>query len=231
MLKRLTGGCCALLFTLSCNTISSYTSPTLIAEQSIEMDSVEFKNFKKDTYVKIEELKETRNEKNITEEIIEEVEVAKMIVEEEYEVYPLYNPYNLLEPSNITREQMYNLLEGTALQSLSNGYVYMEEIYGINSLFLVSISAEESGWGTSSLAINNNNIGGIKSSDGGWAYFSDWFDCLNYKTNLLYNEYLSENGSYFNGYSIWDVNIKYCEGNQWSENINLIAYELLNKIN
>lgn len=231
MLKRLTGGCCALLFTLSCSTISSYTSPTLIAEQSIEIGSVEFKNFKKDTYVKIEELKETRNEKNITEEIIEEVEVAKMIVEEEYEVYPLYNPYNLLEPSNITREQMYNLLEGTALQSLSNGYVYMEEIYGINSLFLVSISAEESGWGTSSLAINNNNIGGIKLSDGGWAYFSDWFDCLNYEAELLYNEYLSENGSYFNGYSIWDVNIKYCEGNQWSENINLIAYELLNKIN
>ena len=231
MLKRLTGGCCALLFTLSCSTISSYTSPTLIAEQSIEIGSVEFKNFKKDTYVKIEELKETRNEKNITEEIIEEVEVAKMIVEEEYEVYPLYNPYNLLEPSNITREQMYNLLEGTALQSLSNGYVYMEEVYGINSLFLVSISAEESGWGTSSLAINNNNIGGIKSSDGGWAYFSDWFDCLNYKAELLYNEYLNEDGSYFNGYSIWDVNVKYCEGSQWSENLNAIVYELLNKIN
>lgn len=82
MLKRLTGGCCALLFTLSCSTISNYTSPTLIAEQS-KIDSVEFKDFRKDTYVKIEELKEARNIKNITEEIIEEVEVAKMIVEEE----------------------------------------------------------------------------------------------------------------------------------------------------
>lgn len=230
MLKRLTGGCCALLFTLSCSTISSYTSPTLIAEQS-KTSSVEFRNFRKDTYVKIEELRRVQNENFEREEIIEEVEVAKMIVEEEYEVYPLYNPYNLLEPSNITREQMYNLLEGTALQSLSNGYVYMEEVYGINSLFLVSISAEESGWGTSSLAINNNNIGGIKSSDGGWAYFSDWFDCLNYKAELLYNEYLNEDGSYFNGYSIWDVNVKYCEGSQWSENLNAIVYELLNKIN
>lgn len=230
MLKRLTGGCCALLFTLSCSTISNYTSPTLIAEQS-KIGSVEFKNFKKDTYVKIEELRRVQNENFEREEIIEEVEIAKMIVEEEYEVYPLYNPYNLLEPSNITREQMYNLLEGTALQSLSNGYVYMEEVYGINSLFLVSISAEESGWGTSSLAINNNNIGGIKSSDGGWAYFSDWFDCLNYKAELLYNEYLSEDGLYFNGHSIWDVNVKYCEGSQWSENLNAIVYELLNKIN
>lgn len=230
MLKRLTGGCCALLFTLSCSTISSYTSPTLIAEQS-KTSSVEFRNFRKDTYVKIEELRRVQNENFEREEIIEEVEVAKMIVEEEYEVYPSYNPYNLLEPSNITREQMYNLLEGTALQSLSNGYVYMEEVYGINSLFLVSISAEESGWGTSSLAINNNNIGGIKSSDGGFAYFSDWFDCLNYKADLLYNEYLSEDGLYFNGYSIWNVNMLYCEQEQWADNLNTIADELLNKVN
>lgn len=83
MLKRLTGGCCALLFTLSCSTIPNYTSPTLIAEQSIEMDSVEFKNFKKDTYVKIQELKRVQNENFEREEIIEEVEVTNIIVEEE----------------------------------------------------------------------------------------------------------------------------------------------------
>ena len=82
MLKRLTGGCCALLFTLSCSTISNYTSPTLIAER-YKTSSVEFKNFKKDTYVKIEELKEVQNENFEREEIVEEVEVAKMIVEEE----------------------------------------------------------------------------------------------------------------------------------------------------
>lgn len=231
MLKRLTGGCCALLFTLSCSTISNYTSPTLIAEQSIEMDSVEFKNFRKDTYVKLQELKETRNIENITEEIIEEVEVAKMVVEEEYEVYPSYNPHNLLESSNITTDQAYELLEGSNLQGLARGYTYIEELYGINALWLMALSIEESGYGWSSLAINNNNIGGIKDRYGGWAVFNDFYDCLSYKADLLYNEYLSEDGLYFNGYSIWDVNIKYCEGNQWSENINAIAYELLSKIN
>lgn len=82
MLKRLSW-ICSILLTLSCSIVSS-TTPIFIAEQSIEKSSVEFKNFKKDTYVKIEELKETRNAKNITEEVIEEVAVAKMIVEEEY---------------------------------------------------------------------------------------------------------------------------------------------------
>ena len=231
MLKRLTGGCCALLFTLSCSTISSYTSPTLIAEQSIEMDSVEFKNFRKDTYVKIEELKETRNSKNITEEIIEEVEVANIVIEEEYEVYSSYNPYNLLEPSNITNEQAYELLEGSALQTVSRIYPYIESVYGINAIFLMALNIEESGHGTSSLAINNNNLGGVKDRYGGWAYFDDWGNCVEYIADLLYNEYLSEDGLYFNGLSIYDVNVRYCEVYEWSENINQIAYELLNKIN
>lgn len=231
MLKRLTGGCCALLFTLSCSTISNYTSPTLIAEQSIEIDSVEFKNFKKDTYVKIEELKETRNAKNITEKITEEVEVAKMIVEEEYEVYPSYNKYNLLEPSNITNEQAYELLEGSNLQTVSRIYPYIESVYGINALFLMALNIEESGHGTSSLAINNNNLGGVKDRYGGWACFDDWGNCVEYIADLLYNEYLSEDGLYFNGLSIYDVNIRYCEQDTWSENLNAIVYELLNKIN
>ncbi len=143
----------------------------------------------------------------------------------------VYNPYNLLERSNITREEMYYILDGKSLQTLSDAYVYMEEIYGINALFLLSLSAEESAWGDSFLAINNNNIGGIKSADGSWAYFSDWMECLQYKAELLYNEYLSEFGAYFNGYSIWDVNTRYCEGNEWADNINNIAFELLAKLN
>ena len=143
---------------------------------------------------------------------------------------PHFNPYNLLEVSNVTREQMYTILEGTALQTLSNGYVYMEEVYGINALFLVAISAYESGWGTSYLAMNNNNLGGIKANDGSWQYFNDWFECLSYKADLLYHQYLSVDGAYYNGTSTWSVNARYCEESVWADNINTIAYELLNKI-
>ena len=81
------------------------------------------------------------------------------------------------------------------------------------------------------LAITHNNLGGIKSANGGWAYFDSWQECLEYKASLLYNQYLNENGAYFNGYSIWNVNVRYCEGTQWAENINSIAYGLLSKVN
>ena len=41
--------------------------------------------------------------------------------------------------------------------------------------------------------------------------------------------YLTETGTYYNGTSIYDVNIRYCEGNQWAYNLNTIAKELLER--
>lgn len=176
-------------------------------------------------------------EENAQEVVCDRVEEQPVEVEEEVLEYaepvylpPHFNPYNLLEPSNVSREQMYDILEGTALQTLSNGYVYMEEVYGINALFLVAISAYESGWGTSYLAMNNNNLGGIKASDGSWAYFSDWFECISYKADLLYHQYLIPTGAYYNGTSTCNINVRYCEESVWADNINAIAYELLSKI-
>ena len=75
-----------------------------------------------------------------------------------------------------------------------------------------------------------NNLGGIKANDGSWAYFSDWFECISYKTDLLYNQYLIPTGAYYNGTSTWNINVRYCEEGYWADNINAIAYELLNKI-
>lgn len=199
-------------------------------------DYIEFKNYRIEMVEEVEEYKKVK----IQLELQRQLEEQERLRQEELERQRLseieanriviYNPYNLLEPSNITREEMYQVLEGTALQTLSNAYVYMEELYGVNALFLVSISAEESGWGRSSLAISHNNLGGIKGSNGSYRYFDTWGECIDYKARLLKNQYLNEDGDYYNGSSVWDVNIKYCEQNTWADNVSSIAYELLNKL-
>lgn len=204
------------------------------ARQLIDVYLYEFKNCRNILEDRNTKLKEIERQKQIEFELekerLRQEELERIrLAEIEANRVVTYNPYNLLEPSNITREEAYEMLEGTALQTLSNAYVYMEELYGVNAIYLMSLSAEESGWGRSQLAITHNNIGGIKSSNG-WMYFSDWGECLDYKARLLKNQYLSENGDYFNGYSIWNVNIKYCEQDKWSDNINSIAYGLLDKI-
>lgn len=199
-----------------------------------------FKNFEEEYKLKYEEVqiqKEIQKQLELERQRQEELERQKQeelerqrIAEEKKKVIT-YNPHNLLEPSNITREQAYQMLEGKALQTLSNAYVYMEELYGVNAIYLMALSAEESAWGRSELAITKNNIGGIKATDGSWRYFNSWGDCLDYKARLLKNQYLSENGCYYNGLSIWDVNEMYCEQKTWSDNINNIANDLINKIN
>lgn len=233
MLRRLSW-VCSLLF-LTSTSIINYPTPTFAARQLIDVDLYEFKNCRNilsDRDLKLKELEiQKQRELELEQERLRQEELERQrLAEIEANRVVTYNPYNLLEPSNITREEAYIMLEGTALQTLSNAYVYMEELYGVNAIYLMSLSAEESGWGRSQLAITHNNIGGIKSSNG-WMYFSDWGECLDYKARLLKNQYLSENGGYFNGYSIWNVNIKYCEQDTWADNINSIAYGLLNKIN
>lgn len=174
------------------------------------------------------------------EEVVQPVEevvqpVEEVSVEEEQPVLintvPNFNPFDLREPSNITRETAYNILEGSALQATSSAYVYAEEVYGVNSLFLMSLTTLESSHGRSELAIYNNNIGGIRGSNGDWAYFEDWGECIMYIAEFLSQHYLKEDGMYFNGYSLWGVNVKYCQdGSNWADMINQIAHELLSKL-
>ena len=216
------------------------TFPFLTSQPAIQTrnsNCIEFKNYRNEMIEEVEEYKEYKIQLELQRQLEEQGRLRQeelerqRLLEIEANRVVTYNPYNLLEPSNITREEMYKVLEGTALQTLSNAYVYMEELYGVNALFLVSISAEESGWGRSSLAISHNNLGGIKGSNGSYRDFDSWGECIDYKARLLKNQYLSEDGDYFNGYSIWDVNIKYCEQSTWTDNVSSIAYELLNKLN
>lgn len=189
-----------------------------------------------------EDMLETRDKyfaekerQRLIEEERQRAEAERLRLEEERRLFeeqskkPTYNPYDLSTPSNITREQAYQMLEGTALQAASNAYVYAEEVYGVNAIWLMSLNAEESGWGRSSLAMSHNNLGGVKNGSN-WRYFDNWGECIYYIANLIKTHYLSEDGLYYNGKSIWNVNVKYCETSQWSDNINNIAYELLNKI-
>lgn len=141
-----------------------------------------------------------------------------------------YNPDNLREKSNLSKEQIYNMLEGNNLQELSDEYYEMEQKYNVNAIFLMALNMEESGHGSSSLAVYNNNLGGIKSRYGGYASFDSWASCLEYIASLIDEMYLTETGPYYNGTSIYGVNVKYCIGGNWAENLNTIANELLSKV-
>lgn len=149
-----------------------------------------------------------------------------------------YNPNNLLQPSNIDVDTLRYLLKDTRLYELAPAYVQIEKDYGVNALFIVGISALESGWGTSKRAIEDNNLTGfgVYHNDSVGLNTSTKEDNLILTAKTLKNNYLSIGGNLYTGVTIHDVNEKYCIGYDnlpdytWSLKINDIVERLLTQL-
>lgn len=149
-----------------------------------------------------------------------------------------YNPYDLTVTSNVSKAQLEYALKGTSLSGLEGAFIASEKEYGVNAMFLVGLVANESGWGESERARYQNNLTGyaVYTDYSRGAYFSSKEESILETARLLSEDYLDPNGQYHNGYSLWQVNIKYSQENgqpneEWSSVINSITNDLVNKIN
>lgn len=101
-----------------------------------------------------------------------------------------------------------------------------EQKYGINGMFLLSLAAHESGWGTSKLAINKRNLFGLIGMK-----FDSYESCIDYAAQRLVRSYLNPkgtivkglekpaSGSCYNGNTIASVNIVYAADRSWTTKI------------
>lgn len=157
---------------------------------------------------------------------------------EDYGVH--YNSENVRELSNISISQLELILKGTGLEGSALYFVEAEKIYNINALFLVGIAALESSWGTSDLAKYRNNLTGFKAYNNSVSenatHFSSFKDSIMGTAKLLSEDYLTEGGIYFEGYSAYSVNLNFCKQNDgtpsltWSQNISKIAKKSVKEI-
>lgn len=152
-------------------------------------------------------------------------------IQQYYDNICYYNPNNISEISNISTNKIKELLNGTSFNTddIANTIKYGETLeHPINAIFLISMLRWESGHGWSELARTHNNISSVKSRSGGWRVYDSYNECVLETIGLVSNQYLDPNGNYYNGKSIWSINEKYCETNEWADNINKIASELIN---
>lgn len=132
------------------------------------------------------------------------------------------NSFDLRKKSNLSAEQIDFLIEGTGLAGLGHAYVEAEQMYGVNALALLGISAIESGWGTSRLAKERNNLFGFQAYDhdiNKARYFETKEEGILHVARHLSEKYLSPDGAYFNGYTLDDVNVRYASDKKWSVKI------------
>ncbi len=130
---------------------------------------------------------------------------------------------NITQKTNLSPGMLEAVLP-SALNGLGQAFYDGEQQYGINSLFVLSIINYESANGTSSLAQNQNNLGGISQSQGGYKTFSSKEECVLYMYDLLSTNYIG------NGLTtIEAVGEAYCSGGTWATKIKENMQELIDQ--
>lgn len=142
----------------------------------------------------------------------------------------IYNSNDVSILSNATADQLNELLKDKGLKGLGNTYIQAEKTYGVNALFLIGITALESYWGQSDLAKTKNNLSGYYLN-GKPRYFNNKSECILETARLIGEQYLKEDGKYYNGKSVRAINIKYCELSSWTKKVNTISTDLRNRLN
>lgn len=152
-----------------------------------------------------------------------------------------FNYNDLTRPSNITAQDLHDTLlhfNNGSLARYAWAIVDCEKTYGVNAFFLTALIAHESSWGQSNRAINQNNLTGhaVYNTKSRGSNFKTRDDSIYNTAELLKNEYLTPGGNYHLGYSLYNVNTKYCltedssaPDYKWQESINSIAVDIKNK--
>jgi beta-N-acetylglucosaminidase len=149
--------------------------------------------------------------------------------------------------SNLTSAQLIGILSakgGNAKNFIpyASGLITAEHKYNVNVFFLIGVEALESGWITSRVSRNCNNLGGVcassahpsngcgSNSNCSFAYFTSVNNFIDYHANMLHSNYLTPGGSYYHGTSPQAVVTNYCPGcSSWPSNVISIANSLFQK--
>ena len=108
-----------------------------------------------------------------------------------------------------------------ALSGIEEALIETQDDYGVNAILILAIVRLESGNGKSSIAKSKNNLGGLVGWDNSvrvYKSFDSKSDCVEYMAELLSENYLSEDGKYFSGYTLGDIAQRYSSSpDKWTE--------------
>lgn len=216
-----------LIIALLIGILSGLTTYTVNLNEEVQLKKIEAKR-QMEIQLKEQKIKEEQEKQRAQEEKETQLKIG---LEKNRIASVDFDSENLLKPSNITSNEMYQILKGTGLEDVSKALVIAENKYGINAIIMAALAAEESGWGNSKRAKTQNNLTGyaVYSDTSRGTLFSSRGECILRTAKLLKDNYLTQGGLYYNDTSLQGVNINYCSNKKWTSNINLIASGLMRK--
>ena len=124
--------------------------------------------------------------------------------------------------SNVSIEEYQKMLENTNLYDIAESLYNSEQNYGLNGLYIMGLACLESAYGNSNLAKNRNNLVGwnaTTSNPGNATYFNSKSDCIDFISQKISKNYLSENGCYYAGKSASAIDKHYCTDTSHAQKI------------
>ena len=145
-----------------------------------------------------------------------------------------FQGYNVNSKTHLTPEQLDKGLEGTGLAGLGKYFYEAEQEWNVSALALAGIAANESAWGTSNFAKTRHNYYGYQAYDANpdaAAHFDSPESSINAAAKLLAVHYLDPAGQYYNGVTLWGINVRYASDKDWADKATRYMNQILDKIN
>ncbi len=156
----------------------------------------------------------------------------------------------LNKPSGLTIEQFKKVLsdnndKNKIFENNAEYFYYIEKQYNINGVFVAAVGIHESGWGTSKIALQKNNLFGYGAYDSnpynGAYNFSNYSESIDLLARVFVKYYLNPAGtsiyggekaagSYYNGATLNGINKKYASDKNWANAVFSHIKYLYNKL-
>ena len=140
----------------------------------------------------------------------------------------------LTNKTNLTAEELEYGLKNTNLQGLGKDFKKAEEKYEVNAILLMGMAKHETGNGHSYLAKAKNNLFGFNAIDqdpiNSANTFKDKGESIDHVAKFLKENYLSEDGKYYNGISTKSIGKLYASDPEWSNKVDYMMTEVCRNI-
>lgn len=187
--------------------------------------------------INIQKVSKDKDKKSIEAEKLKIQYAEKVKSEKQRKLKVTYNRDDMTLVSGITEEELKNVFRNykgaSTMSHLSKAFVDAEKEHGVNAFTMAAIVALESGFATSRRAVEDNNLTGyeVYSKDSKGKLFKTQSESILQTAKHLSKNYLTENGLYYRGVSVDDVQLSYCpdegEGKNWNGKVDKLASDFL----
>lgn len=146
----------------------------------------------------------------------------------------------LNKPSGLSLEQFKKLFANETkdtkniFKNNAQYFYYAEKQYNVNGVFIAAVAIHESGWGSSAIASNKNNLFGYGAYDSSpyessyqFSHYSEGIDLIarvfaKYYLNPAGTKIYDGNraaGTYYNGPTLSGVNVRYASDKNWANGV------------